>query len=113
MSNEEMDCGGGGGGDGGADRGATNAAVIAVAVICSVLTLGLLAYGCYYLKRHPTARDPCGHDIRQISLLFSLMTRRGILLANEGVSPSHFHVHEGEIEIGIGVQLPVMKFTTL
>ena len=51
-----MECGGGGGGDS-ADRGATNAAVISVAVICSVLTLGLLAYGCYYFKHNPTARE--------------------------------------------------------
>ena len=50
------DSGEGGGGDG-SDRGATSAAVISVAVICSVLSLGLLAYGCYYFKRHPTARD--------------------------------------------------------
>ena len=56
LSDEELACSSGNGG-GGSDRGASNAAVISVAVICSVLTVGLLGYGCYYFKRHPTARD--------------------------------------------------------
>ena len=55
LSNEELRCSSGAKG---ADRGAANAAVIAVAVICSVLSLGLMAYTCYYFKHHPTARDP-------------------------------------------------------